>query len=97
MTRRNFLTLLDFTTEELDYVVRRAIDLKAHRDEGRLSEPLKGKSLAMVFELSSTRTRVGFEVAMSELGGQAIFLSPADTHLGRGEPVAPLAPSIRNG
>lgn len=91
MSHRDFLTLLDFTTEELDYVVRRAIDLKARRNEGQLSEPLKGKSLAMVFELASTRTRVGFEVAMSELGGQAIFLSPADTHLGRGEPVADTA------
>ena len=91
MSHRDFLTLLDFTTEELDYVVRRAIDLKARRNEGQLSEPLKGKSLAMVFELASTRTRVGFEVAMSELGGQAIFLSPAETHLGRGEPVADTA------
>ena len=91
VSTRHFLTLLDFTTEELNYVVQRAIDLKVRRNEGEVHEPLKGKSLAMVFELSSTRTRVGFEVAMSELGGQAIFLSPADTHLGRGEPVADTA------
>ena len=91
MSSRRFLTLLDFTPDELDFVVHRAIELKAQRNEGELYEPLKGKSLGMVFELSSTRTRVGFEVAMTELGGHAIFLSPSDTHLGRGEPVADTA------
>ncbi|MEE9254467.1 MAG: ornithine carbamoyltransferase, partial [Pseudomonadales bacterium] len=91
MSCRHFLTLLDFTPDELDFVVRRAIELKERRSQGEIYEPLKGKSLGMVFELASTRTRVGFEVAMAELGGHAIFLSPSDTHLGRGEPVADTA------
>jgi ornithine carbamoyltransferase len=91
MSARHFLTLLDFTPDELDYVVRRAIELKHRRNEGQAYQPLRGRSLAMVFELASTRTRVGFEVAMAELGGHPIFLSSTDTHLGRGEPISDTA------
>lgn len=84
---RHFLTLKDLTTEELEQLVARAIELKAMQKAGQIYEPLKNKVLAMIFEKSSTRTRVSFEAAMTQFGGGAIFLSPNDTQLGRGEPV----------
>ncbi len=84
---RHFLTLLDFSPGELNALIERAIELKrAHRaGEGRQS--LAGKVLGMIFAKSSTRTRVSFEAGMAQLGGHAMFLSPQDTQLGRGEPV----------
>ena len=87
MTTRHFLTLLDFSPEELRGLIARAGELKAIHRAGMPHEPLKGRVLAMVFEKSSTRTRVSFEAGMAQLGGYAIFLSPRDTHLGRGEPI----------
>jgi len=84
---RHFLSLLDMTPEELHRLLRRAVELKAMQKVGHIHEPLKNRTLAMVFEKSSTRTRVSFETAMIQFGGQAIFLSPRDTQLGRGEPV----------
>ena len=87
MTIRHFLTMLDLTPEELAGVIQRAIELKAMQREGTLHESLKNRVLAMVFEKSSTRTRMSFEAGMAQLGGQAIFLSPRDTQLGRGEPI----------
>lgn len=90
-TKRDFLTLKDFSSEELNRLIARAIELKAMRNSGQMHEPLRGKTLAMVFEKSSTRTRVSFETAMSQMGGHALFLSPRDTQMGRGEPVADTA------
>ena len=87
MSVRHFLTLDDFTPVELERLLARAIELKAMRRDGLRHEPLKNKVLAMLFEKSSTRTRVSFESAMIQCGGGAIFLSPRDTQLGRGEPV----------
>jgi ornithine carbamoyltransferase len=87
MSLRHFLTLLDFTPEELRGLIERAMELKAIRRQGMPHEPLKGRVLGMVFEKSSTRTRVSFEAGIAQLGGYAIFLSPRDTHLGRGEPI----------
>jgi ornithine carbamoyltransferase len=87
MTIRHFLTLLDLTADELEGVIARAIELKAILRSGELHETLKNRVLAMVFEKSSTRTRMSFEAGMVQLGGQAIFLSPRDTQLGRGEPI----------
>jgi len=87
MSARHFLSLLDFTTDELLGVIRRGIELKDLRKRGVLFEPLKNRVLGMIFEKSSTRTRVSFEAGMIQLGGQAIFLSPRDTQLGRGEPI----------
>jgi len=87
MSARHFLSLMDCTPEELVSVIRRGIELKDLRDRGVLFEPLKGRILGMIFEKSSTRTRVSFEAGMIQLGGQAIFLSPRDTQLGRGEPI----------
>jgi ornithine carbamoyltransferase len=87
MTTRHFLTMLDLTPDELAGIIQRAIELKTMQREGTLHEPLKNRVLAMVFEKSSTRTRMSFEAGMAQLGGQAIFLSPRDTQLGRGEPI----------
>ncbi len=87
MSTRHFLTLLDLTPEALNRLVLRAIELKAWNREGTLHEPLRHRILAMVFDKSSTRTRMSFEAGMAQLGGHAIFLSPRDTQLGRGETV----------
>ena len=84
---RHFLTLKDLSTTELFTLVERAIVLKAMHKNGEVYEPLKNKVLAMIFEKSSTRTRVSFESAMIQFGGGSIFLSPNDTQLGRGEPI----------
>ena len=84
---RHFLTLKDLSTTELATLIQRAIILKAMHKNGEVYEPLKNKVLAMIFEKSSTRTRVSFESAMIQFGGGSIFLSPNDTQLGRGEPI----------
>lgn len=85
MQPKHFTSLLDLTSSELRNLIYRAIELKNHRDAD--FQPLKGKVLAMVFEKSSTRTRISFEAGMVQFGGSAIFLSPRDTQLGRGEPL----------
>ncbi len=87
MSVRHFLSLLDLSAEELGRLIERAIELKQWQRQSRLYEPLKNKVLAMVFEKSSTRTRVSFESGMVQLGGHAMFLSPRDTQFGRGEPL----------
>jgi len=91
MAKRDFLTLQDCSSQELRRLLERAIELKAMHRRGVIHEPLKNRTLAMVFEKSSTRTRVSFEAAMAQFGGHALFLSPRDTQLGRGEPVADTA------
>jgi len=84
---RHFLTLTDLSSAEFRQIIKRAIELKAMQRNGEIFEPLKNKVLAMIFEKSSTRTRVSFESGMAQFGGHAIFLSPRDTQLGRGEPI----------
>jgi ornithine carbamoyltransferase len=84
---RHFLTLKDFSSDELNQLIQRAIELKQMHKAGEIYEPLKNKVLAMIFDKSSTRTRVSFESGMVQFGGGSIFLSPNDTQLGRGEPV----------
>lgn len=84
---RHFLSLMDLTRDELQQILNRAKELKALRKNGVRYEPLRNYTLGMIFEKSSTRTRVSFEAGMTELGGHAIFLSSKDTQLGRGEPV----------
>jgi ornithine carbamoyltransferase len=87
MSVRHFLSLLDLSAAELRTLIARASTLKAERFKGGDYQPLKSKVLGMIFEKSSTRTRVSFEAAMLQFGGHAIFLSPRDTQLGRGEPI----------
>ena len=86
-TVRHFLTLTDLSGAEFRDIIKRASELKTMQHSGEIFEPLKNKVLAMIFEKSSTRTRVSFETGMAQFGGHAIFLSPRDTQLGRGEPV----------
>lgn len=85
MQPRHFISLLDISGNEFRGLIKRAIALKNYRDPDY--QPLKGQVLAMVFEKSSTRTRISFEAGMAHFGGNAIFLSPRDTQLGRGEPI----------
>ncbi|HET8789649.1 MAG TPA: ornithine carbamoyltransferase [Modicisalibacter sp.] len=92
MATRHFLTLLDLTPDELAYLIRRAISIKtALKNQGPTYTPFANRTLAMIFEKSSTRTRVSFETAMAQFGGHALFLSPRDTQLGRGEPIGDTA------
>ncbi|MCP3688744.1 MAG: ornithine carbamoyltransferase, partial [Gammaproteobacteria bacterium] len=87
MSTRHFLSLLDFSSDELHALLDHAIDVKKQHKNGIQHTPLNGKVLAMIFEKSSTRTRVSFEAGMSQLGGHAMFLSPQSIQLGRGEPI----------
>jgi ornithine carbamoyltransferase len=87
MSVKHFLSLMDLTPIELRDLIDRAIAMKAQLRQGSHGEPFKNKGLGMIFEKSSTRTRVSFETGMVQLGGSALFLSSRDTQLGRGEPV----------
>ncbi|WP_275097449.1 ornithine carbamoyltransferase [Sedimenticola hydrogenitrophicus] len=84
---RHFLSLLDLTPDELRALIRRASELKRSLRAGEIHEPLKNQTLGMIFEKSSTRTRISFEAGITQLGGHALFLSSRDTQLGRGEPI----------
>lgn len=84
---RHFLTLRDISSSELNTIIQRAITLKKERKSGQLHHSLDGKTLGMIFEKSSTRTRVSFEAGIAQLGGHGLFLSSNDTQLGRGEPI----------
>ncbi|MDA7815624.1 ornithine carbamoyltransferase [Porticoccaceae bacterium] len=87
MAIRHFLSLRDLSPAELEQVINLAIEMKAAKLEDRQEPVFAGKVLGMIFEKSSTRTRVSFEAGMAQLGGDALFLSPNDTQLGRGEPI----------
>lgn len=87
MAVRHFLSLLDLDAGEFRALIARATQLREERNRGLTHDTLRHKVLGMVFEKSSTRTRVAFEAAMLQCGGSAIFLSPRDTQLGRGEPI----------
>jgi len=91
MAVRHFLTLLDLSPAELQQVLQNAVALKAEHKAGKLNDSFKNKVLGMLFEKSSTRTRVSFEAGMVQMGGNAIFLAPKDTQLGRGEPIEDVA------
>ena len=84
---RDFLTLKDFSGPEIVDMVNLGIDLKAKLKAGIPTPVLAGKTLGMIFQKSSTRTRVSFEVGMYQLGGSALFLSTNDLQIGRGEPI----------
>jgi len=84
---RHFLTLLDLTVDESRALLVRAGELKAMQKCGEVHHTLAGKTLGMIFDKASTRTRISFEVGMYQLGGHALFLHSGTTQLGRGEPV----------
>lgn len=94
INKRNFLSIFDLTREEVDELLEHTSELKEKLKQAVPYQPLKGKSLAMIFSKSSTRTRVSFEVGMLQLGGQAIFLSSGDIQLGRGETLADTARTL---
>jgi len=88
--KRDLISILD-VKDDLVGLLELAASIKNRTKAGELYEPLRGKSLAMIFEKASTRTRVSFEVGMTQLGGHALFLSPSDLQLGRGETIADTA------
>jgi ornithine carbamoyltransferase len=85
--KKDFLSIIDIDEYELESIVADAMHVKRLKSAGTAHEFLKGKSLGMIFEKASTRTRVSFEVGMTDLGGHALFLNPQDMQLGRGEEV----------
>src|SRR5437879_10296214 len=89
-TKRDLVSILD-VKEDLVGLLELAASIKNRTKAGEPYEPLRGKSLAMIFEKASTRTRVSFEVGMTQLGGHALFLSPNDLQIGRGETIADTA------
>ncbi|MBB6451878.1 ornithine carbamoyltransferase [Salirhabdus euzebyi] len=91
LSRRNLLTLEDFSKEEIYSLLELADYLKQQRKLGKQIQPLKGKVLGLIFEKASTRTRVSFESGMYQLGGTALFLSKNDLQMGRGEPISDTA------
>jgi ornithine carbamoyltransferase len=92
--KRDLLTVNDLAPGEIEKLLDRAVRLKNALKDGTPHRTLEGKSLGMIFEKSSTRTRVSFEVGMYQLGGQALFLSPNDLQMGRGEPIADTARTL---
>jgi ornithine carbamoyltransferase len=89
-SKRDLLSMLDLE-KDLIGILELATSIKNRTKAGEPYEPLRGKSLAMIFEKASTRTRVSFEVGMTQLGGHALFLSPSDLQIGRGETIADTA------
>jgi len=83
--KKDFLRLWDFTPKEIDLLLRRSLELKSGKDANKC--PLIGKSIGLIFEKASTRTRVSFEVGIYQLGAQAIYMNPNEIHLGRGETI----------
>ncbi|MDH4227958.1 MAG: ornithine carbamoyltransferase [Deltaproteobacteria bacterium] len=83
----HLLKISDLKKTQLEALIERSLVLKSMRKRGEEHTPLKGKTLGMIFEKPSTRTRVSFEAAMYQLGGNAVFLSHGDSQIGRGEPV----------
>jgi ornithine carbamoyltransferase len=88
---RDFLSLKDYTKDEIMALIDLAVELKGYHKQGIRKEILAGKTLAMIFQKSSTRTRVSFEAGMYQLGGMAHFLSTQDLQMGRGEPISDTA------
>lgn len=92
--KRDFLTVGDLSKKELKAVIKRAVRLKSGEDKNNCPLPLTGKSLGMLFERPSTRTRVSFETAVYQLGGQAICLTASELQLNRGETIADTAKTL---
>ena len=88
---RNFLTLKDFTPEEITYLIDLAAELKAKKKAGKLHEYYKGKNIALIFEKTSTRTRCAFEVAAHDLGMGSTYLDPTGSQIGKKESIADTA------
>ncbi len=94
MKPKHFLQFKDLEHSEFEYLFQRSKLLKARHAKRELYQPLRGRTLAMLFEKNSTRTRVSFEAGMNQLGGYALYLNSRDTQLGRGEPIEDVAEVI---
>lgn len=92
--KKDLLTISDLSQKDIKTILTRSAVLKKLRRQGKMHTTLKGKTLGMIFEKSSTRTRVSFEVGMYQLGGQALFLSSDDLQIGRGEPLTDTARTL---
>src|SRR5450759_3687364 len=92
--KKDLLAITDLTPKDIEKILKRTAALKKLLKQGKPHQTLKGKSLGMIFEKASTRTRVSFEVGMFQLGGQALFLSTGDLQIGRGEPIADTARAL---
>ena len=90
--KRDFLTVADLAPDEIGRLLERAIDLKTGKDTAKC--PLIGKSLGLLFEKPSTRTRVSFEVGIYQLGGNAVTMNPSELQLGRGETIPDTARTL---
>lgn len=90
--KRDFLRLRDFSSEEIDHLLKRALELKSGKDASKC--PLIGKSIGLIFEKASTRTRVSFEVGIYQLGANSIYLNPKEIQLGRGETITDTAKTL---
>lgn len=88
---RDFLKLLDFTSEEIEYLIEVSADLKAKKRNGEAHEYLKGKNVALIFEKDSTRTRCAFEVGAMDLGMGVTYLGPTGSQMGKKETIADTA------
>lgn len=91
---KHILSISDLTKDEILSIIYSALELKEKRKAGKITDLLKNKSLGMIFEKSSTRTRISFEVCMADLGGHALYLSTDDMQLGRGETIEDTASVI---
>ncbi len=94
MMKRDILSITDLSREDIYEILESAADLKEKRKSGESTEYLKNKSLGMIFEKSSTRTRVSFEVAMTDFGGHSLYLNPNDIQVGRGETIEDTAKTL---
>ena len=88
---KSFLKLLDFSTEEIQYLIDLAAKLKAEKKKGKLNKKFSGKNIALIFEKTSTRTRCAFEVAASDLGIHPVYLEPTGSQIGKKESIADTA------
>ena len=93
---RNFLKLLDYTPEEMEYLLDLAAELKEKKKNGILVDTLRGKNVALIFEKTSTRTRCSFEVAAHDLGMGTTYLDPSGSQIGKKESIADTARVLGN-
>ena len=91
MSKRDFLSLLDFSKDELHYLIERAKQFRVMHERGEVYQPLVGRTAAIIMQLNSTRTRLAFEAGLAQLGAHAVFLTSKDSQMGRGEPIEDLA------
>lgn len=91
MAKRDFLSLLDFSPEELTYLINRARQFREMHERGEIYQPLIGKVGALILQMHSTRTRIAFEAGMAQMGGHCIHIGSTGSQLSRGEPISDMA------